>query len=143
VLHASTSTLSPRLELVLQHAPRVECIAQPIANVVDGEYRRENYHPWAQGPIGRDIQVVPGVGEQAAPGRSIRGKPRPRKEVVVGSAAYAQVKSTSSAVKCWPSCQATPCLRRQVTAVPSGDRLPLSTLGSSSTRIGIKSPSGL
>jgi hypothetical protein len=52
------------------------------------------------------------------------------------------VRSGSSAVKGVPSCQTTPCLRRQMTQVPSRARPPFSTLGISCARIGMKSPSG-
>src|SRR5438128_388032 len=45
---------------------------------------------------------------------------------VAGSLMYSQVKITSSAVKGVPSCQTTPCLRRQIVQVPSGARPPFS-----------------
>ena len=62
---------------------------------------------------------------------------------VAESAAYSQVKTASAALKGLPSCQTTPFFRRQVTAVPSRARPPLSRLGISAARIGMSSPSGL
>ena len=61
---------------------------------------------------------------------------------VAGSAAYSQLKTTSSALKGLPSCQVTPFLRRHTTEVPSRATPPFSTLGSSAARIGTTPPSG-
>src|SRR5712691_2311247 len=58
----------------LQRAPRVERVAQAIADVVDGEHRQKDHPPWEQGPMGRNIEIIAGVGEQAAPGGHIRGE---------------------------------------------------------------------
>ena len=61
---------------------------------------------------------------------------------VAGSAAYSQLKTTSSALKGLPSCHLTPFLRRHTTEVPSRATPPFSTLGSSAARIGTTPPSG-
>ena len=45
---------------------------------------------------------------------------------VAGSAAYSQLKTTSSAVNGLPSCQLTPCFSFQVTDMPSAARPPFS-----------------
>ena len=58
-----------------------------------------------------------------------------------GSAAYAAVKTTSSAVKGLPSCQVTPRLSFQVTVRPSADRPPLPRLGISAAICGTRLPS--
>ena len=60
---------------------------------------------------------------------------------VAMSAAYCQVKITSSAVKGRPSCQETPGLSRQMTHVPSRARPPLSRVGTSRARTGTTLPS--
>jgi hypothetical protein len=61
--------------------------------------------------------------------------------VVAGSAAYSQVKMTSSAVNGWPSCHRTPGLSRQMTHVPSRATPPLSTLGTAVASTGTIVPS--
>jgi hypothetical protein len=61
--------------------------------------------------------------------------------VVVGSAAYSQVKITSSAVNGRPSCHSTPGLSRQMTHVPSRAMPPLSALGTSAASTGTIVPS--
>src|SRR5437762_740726 len=61
---------------------------------------------------------------------------------VAESAANSQVRTTSSAVKGWPSCHTTPCLSFHVTDVPSLASPPLSRLGMSAARIGTKLASG-
>src|SRR6185436_11869245 len=45
-------------------------------------------------------------------------------DAVAGSAAYSQLKTTSSAVNGWPSCHCTLRLSRHVTAVPSFETPP-------------------
>ena len=61
---------------------------------------------------------------------------------VAVSAAYSQVKITSSAVNGLPSCQVTPCLIFQVTFIPSLERPPFWRLGTSWARMGTRLPSG-
>ena len=61
---------------------------------------------------------------------------------VAGSAAYSQLKTTSSAVKGLPSCQTTPFLRFQITHVPSRATPPLSILGTCAASTGTTLPSG-
>ena len=61
---------------------------------------------------------------------------------VAGSAAYSQLKTTSSAVKGFPSCHWTPFFSRQVTERPSRATPPFWTLGSSSASTGTRLPSG-
>ncbi|MET3345622.1 hypothetical protein ABIF52_006003 [Bradyrhizobium japonicum] len=60
---------------------------------------------------------------------------------VARSAAYCQVKTTSSAVKGLPSCHRTPCFSFQVTLVPSGERPPFALVGTSAARQGMRLPS--
>src|SRR5262245_59296394 len=62
-------------------------------------------------------------------------------DAVAGSAAYSQLKTTSSAVNGLPSCQSTLGLSRQVTVVPSFDTPPFCTLGTSRARTGVMLPS--
>ena len=61
---------------------------------------------------------------------------------VAGSAAYSQLKTTSSAVKGLPSCHATFFLSRQVTERPSLLSPPFWALGISAARMGTRLPSG-
>jgi hypothetical protein len=62
-------------------------------------------------------------------------------EEVAGSRMNCQLKTTSSAVKGWPSCQVTPRLSFQVTERPSADRPPFSRVGISAASCGIRLPS--
>src|SRR5688572_22746402 len=61
---------------------------------------------------------------------------------VAGSAAYSQLKTTSSAVNGLPSCQFTPRLSFHVTEVPSRATPPFCTLGISAASTGMRLPSG-
>src|SRR5258708_30477760 len=60
---------------------------------------------------------------------------------VAGFLAYSQVKTTSSAVKGWPSCQVTPFFSFQVTDLPSAASVPSSRPGIVSARTGRRLPS--
>ena len=60
---------------------------------------------------------------------------------VAGSREYCQVKTTSSAVKGWPSCHLTPFFSFQVTDLPSAASVPSSRPGIDSARIGRRLPS--
>ena len=73
---------------------------------------------------------------------SFLGRPGPRGVAVAGSAAYSQLKTTSSAVKGLPSCQSTPGLSFQVTERLSRDTPPFWRLGISRARMGTRAPSG-
>ena len=59
-----------------------------------------------------------------------------------GSAAHSQVATMSSAVKGFPSCQATPFFSFQVTDVPSFEIPPFWSVGTSAARTGRRFPSG-
>ena len=61
---------------------------------------------------------------------------------VAGSTAYSQLKTTSSAVKGFPSCHWTFRFSFQVTEVPSLATPPFWTVGVSAARIGTMFPSG-
>ena len=61
---------------------------------------------------------------------------------VAGSAAYSQVKTTSSAVNGLPSCQCTPFFSLTVTERPSRATMPFCTVGTSAASTGTKLPSG-
>ena len=60
---------------------------------------------------------------------------------VAGSRAYSQVKTTSSAVKGWPSCHLTPFFSFQVTDLPSAASVPSSRPGIVSASTGWRLPS--
>src|SRR5947207_4025012 len=62
-------------------------------------------------------------------------------DAVAGSAAYSQLKTTSSAVNGLPSCHVTLRLRRHVTLVPSFDTPPFCRLGTSRASAGTMLPS--
>src|SRR5713101_3992997 len=53
----------------LQRAPRVERVAQAIADVVDGEHRQKDHPSWEQGPMGRNMHITPC-------GRTFQSQPR-------------------------------------------------------------------
>ena len=61
---------------------------------------------------------------------------------VAGSAAYAAVNTTSSAVKGLPSCHCTFLLSFQVMDLPSLETPPLARVGTSAAKMGTKLPSG-
>jgi len=63
-------------------------------------------------------------------------------QALAGSAAYSQLKTTSSAVNGLPSCHCTFFLSFQVTDRPSFATAPFCRLGTSAASTGTKLPSG-
>ena len=61
---------------------------------------------------------------------------------MAGSVAYSQLKTTSSAVKGFPSCHWTFFFSFHVTDVPSLEMPPFATVGISAARFGVRLPSG-
>src|SRR2546425_2351411 len=53
--------------LARDHFAWVERIAQPVADVVDGEHSQEDRGTREEGPVRREVQVVLGVEEDASP----------------------------------------------------------------------------
>ena len=54
-----------------QDLPGVERVAQPVADVVDGEDGEEDRRPGEDRPVGREVEVVLGVEEEPAPRRDV------------------------------------------------------------------------
>src|SRR5215475_15767350 len=61
----------------LQNLARIQGIAEAIAQVVDAEHGEEDGGAGEDGPMGREVEIVLGVVEDAAPGRNVRGEAQP------------------------------------------------------------------
>src|SRR3990172_7925379 len=62
---------------ILQDLARVQRVAEPVADEVDGEHGEEDGRPREDGPVGSEVQVVLGVEEDAPPRRDVGGKAEP------------------------------------------------------------------
>src|SRR3989442_15633081 len=53
----------------------IEGVAQAVAQVVDAEHGDEDRGAGEDRPVGREVEVIPGVGEDTSPGRDVRWEP--------------------------------------------------------------------
>ena len=63
----------------LKHAARIIGIAQTVTNVVDGQHGDKYQHARKQGPVRRNVHVVLGVKQNAAPGGDVGRKTQTQK----------------------------------------------------------------
>src|SRR5216683_967738 len=59
-------------------AARIERVAQPIADEVDGQHGEEDRRAGEQRPVRGDVEIVLGVGEQPSPGRDVGREAQPQ-----------------------------------------------------------------
>src|SRR3990167_3649623 len=56
---------------ILQNLARVQRVAEPVADVVDGQHGEEDRRSGGDGPVGGEVQVVLRVEEDAPPGGDV------------------------------------------------------------------------